>query len=406
MPRPRCCAWRGLARPRPASTVAFEAGDAHQLGVPRSGVRRAVSLRVLMHTPDWRQCLAELCRVTRDRVVFDYPALVQRGGAPGGRPGASARRAGVACEAYRVFTLGRDRRDVPRTRGFRVARAPPAVRAADRAAQAIGSRASTERVEEALRGVGLLRLPAVAGHRRGGAMRVLVTGATGFTGGHLARRALPAAAIACARSCAARTRRRGADRWPRARDGVRSHGRLCATPASLDRAVARRRGRLQHRGAVPAGGPAARRPTARSTPRRVANARRGRRRGRRRGGSSTAAPWACTATSSIRRRTRTRRSARRRLSGNEGRGGAPGARGGGAQPASSSSIARPTGIYGPGDRRLLKLFRGVARRRFVILGSARSSTISPTSTISSRASGCAARCRRPRAAPTSWRAAR
>ena len=33
------------------------------------------------------------------------------------------------------------------------------------------------------------------------------------------------------------------------------------------------------------------------------------------------------------------------------------------------TIARPTGIYGPGDRRLLKLFRGVARRRFVLLGS-------------------------------------
>jgi nucleoside-diphosphate-sugar epimerase len=32
-------------------------------------------------------------------------------------------------------------------------------------------------------------------------------------------------------------------------------------------------------------------------------------------------------------------------------------------------IARPSGIYGPGDRRLLKLFRGVARRRFVTLGS-------------------------------------
>jgi nucleoside-diphosphate-sugar epimerase len=31
-------------------------------------------------------------------------------------------------------------------------------------------------------------------------------------------------------------------------------------------------------------------------------------------------------------------------------------------------VARPSGIYGPGDRRLLKLFRGVARRRFVILG--------------------------------------
>jgi dihydroflavonol-4-reductase len=35
------------------------------------------------------------------------------------------------------------------------------------------------------------------------------------------------------------------------------------------------------------------------------------------------------------------------------------------------AIARPTGIYGPGDRRLLKLFRGVARRRFVVLGDGR-----------------------------------
>lgn len=32
------------------------------------------------------------------------------------------------------------------------------------------------------------------------------------------------------------------------------------------------------------------------------------------------------------------------------------------------TIVRPTGIYGPGDRRLLKLFRGVARRRFPMLG--------------------------------------
>jgi nucleoside-diphosphate-sugar epimerase len=32
------------------------------------------------------------------------------------------------------------------------------------------------------------------------------------------------------------------------------------------------------------------------------------------------------------------------------------------------TIVRPTGIYGPGDRRLLKLFRGVSRRRWVTLG--------------------------------------
>ncbi len=35
------------------------------------------------------------------------------------------------------------------------------------------------------------------------------------------------------------------------------------------------------------------------------------------------------------------------------------------------TIARPSGIYGPGDRRLLKLFRGVARRRFPMLGDGR-----------------------------------
>jgi nucleoside-diphosphate-sugar epimerase len=34
-------------------------------------------------------------------------------------------------------------------------------------------------------------------------------------------------------------------------------------------------------------------------------------------------------------------------------------------------VARPSGIYGPGDRRLLKLFRGVARRRFPMLGTGR-----------------------------------
>jgi nucleoside-diphosphate-sugar epimerase len=34
-------------------------------------------------------------------------------------------------------------------------------------------------------------------------------------------------------------------------------------------------------------------------------------------------------------------------------------------------ILRPVGIYGPGDRRFLKLFRGIARRRFPLIGSGR-----------------------------------
>jgi nucleoside-diphosphate-sugar epimerase len=47
------------------------------------------------------------------------------------------------------------------------------------------------------------------------------------------------------------------------------------------------------------------------------------------------------------------------------------AREAGARLGIEVTIARPTGIYGPGDRRLLKLFRGVARGRFVILGDGR-----------------------------------
>ena len=40
----------------------------------------------------------------------------------------------------------------------------------------------------------------------------------------------------------------------------------------------------------------------------------------------------------------------------------------GARSGIEVTIVRPSGIYGPGDRRLLKLFRGVARRRWVTLG--------------------------------------
>src|SRR4029078_12094821 len=42
-----------------------------------------------------------------------------------------------------------------------------------------------------------------------------------------------------------------------------------------------------------------------------------------------------------------------------------------ARPGVEVTIVRPSGIYGPGDRRLLKLFRGVARGRWITLGSGR-----------------------------------
>jgi dihydroflavonol-4-reductase len=48
--------------------------------------------------------------------------------------------------------------------------------------------------------------------------------------------------------------------------------------------------------------------------------------------------------------------------------GEEGAREAAARLGIEVTIARPSGIYGPADRRLLKLFRGVARRRWITLG--------------------------------------
>jgi len=54
--------------------VRFAAGDAHKLEFPDRSFDVVISLRVLMHTPEWRTCIGELCRVATSRVVIDYPA--------------------------------------------------------------------------------------------------------------------------------------------------------------------------------------------------------------------------------------------------------------------------------------------------------------------------------------------
>ncbi|HEX8992343.1 MAG TPA: class I SAM-dependent methyltransferase [Anaerolineales bacterium] len=53
----------------------FVPGDANSLMFADASFDAVVSLRMLMHTPDWPRCLAEMCRVARRRVVFDYPPL-------------------------------------------------------------------------------------------------------------------------------------------------------------------------------------------------------------------------------------------------------------------------------------------------------------------------------------------
>jgi len=55
--------------------VTFVRGDAHRLDFPDQTFEGVVCLRVLMHAPDWRRSLAELCRVARERVVLDYPSM-------------------------------------------------------------------------------------------------------------------------------------------------------------------------------------------------------------------------------------------------------------------------------------------------------------------------------------------
>jgi len=94
-----------VARQRAAAEdldIPFLVGDAHALVFPDRSFEVAVSLRVLMHAPRWRLCIAELCRVAERFVVFDYPSahsiaalesIVRRG----------AHGAGIRTEAYRVF---------------------------------------------------------------------------------------------------------------------------------------------------------------------------------------------------------------------------------------------------------------------------------------------------------------
>jgi ubiquinone/menaquinone biosynthesis C-methylase UbiE len=98
--------------------VTFTRGDAHRLEFPDRSFDAVVCLRVLMHTPDWRHSLAELCRVANERVVFDYPA---RWSAAALQAAARrvAQRFDARVEAYRVFS-SRAIAHVLESHGFRV----------------------------------------------------------------------------------------------------------------------------------------------------------------------------------------------------------------------------------------------------------------------------------------------
>lgn len=137
-------------------SVAFSRGDVHGLAFADRAFDAVVCLRVLMHAPGWKASIAELCRVARARVVFDYPALVSAAALQ-----AAARRAGYALgarvEAYRVFS-DRAVRAALADNGFRVAETHRQFVLPIALHKRIGSAAATRRLERSLSRIGLNRL--------------------------------------------------------------------------------------------------------------------------------------------------------------------------------------------------------------------------------------------------------
>jgi 2-polyprenyl-3-methyl-5-hydroxy-6-metoxy-1,4-benzoquinol methylase len=135
--------------------VTFAPGDAHALAFPDRSFDAAVSLRVLMHTPQWRQCVAELCRVSRQLIVLDYPsarsvALLQS------MTRKVVHASGGRTEPYRVFLDGAIDAVIAQ-HGFRVRSRNRQFALPIALHKTIGSRGFTVRSERLLERLGLLR---------------------------------------------------------------------------------------------------------------------------------------------------------------------------------------------------------------------------------------------------------
>jgi ubiquinone/menaquinone biosynthesis C-methylase UbiE len=145
-----------VARRRAAAAgvqVTFSREDAHHLPFDDRSFDAVICLRVLMHTPDWRRSLSELCRVARHRVVFDYPAM-----ASAALLESLARRlahaAGARVEAYRVFAES-SMRAALHANGYRVAGIHRQFVLPIALHKKVNSETATRRIEGAMRRVGL-----------------------------------------------------------------------------------------------------------------------------------------------------------------------------------------------------------------------------------------------------------
>jgi ubiquinone/menaquinone biosynthesis C-methylase UbiE len=148
-----------VARARAAAegtSVRFQLGDAHALDFPDRSFDAVVCLRVLMHSPRWRACVSELCRVAGRLVIVDYPAA-----ASFALLESVWRRlmhgVGATTEPYRVFT-DRAVADAFAHAGFRIRSVHRQFVLPIALHKAVGSRRLTIAVESWLERAGLLSI--------------------------------------------------------------------------------------------------------------------------------------------------------------------------------------------------------------------------------------------------------
>ncbi|MEK6813496.1 MAG: class I SAM-dependent methyltransferase [Nitrospirota bacterium] len=148
-----------VAREKAASlgfAMSFETADAQALPFSARSFDTVVCFRVLMHVPDWRKALGEICRVARRRVILDVPPSASLAAlAPPFRR--AMERLGLRdVQAYRTFRLSRLTEELG-AEGFRVLEVhrefvvPLAVH------RLIGSRRLSEGVEGIMTRLGLAR---------------------------------------------------------------------------------------------------------------------------------------------------------------------------------------------------------------------------------------------------------
>jgi SAM-dependent methyltransferase len=148
-----------VARRRAAeegAAIRFVTGDAHAIEFADRSFELAVSLRVIMHAPDWRQCVGELCRVAERIVIIDYPSA-RSVAAIESLARRLAHLTGLRTEPYRVFTDSAVTRALA-AHGFRVRSRRRQFVLPIALHKALGSRRFTTAVESLLERLGLLRL--------------------------------------------------------------------------------------------------------------------------------------------------------------------------------------------------------------------------------------------------------